>query len=129
MPSFLPLPPEPDLVCLAAGGVALLGLGACCASMQVLAPGVAANRLAATCAELSVFWDFLARAFFSVSSRSSLDQALSKVSNTGVLRASRLEKMPSKGASAGRVLCCSFKTFSLHSADRAASIKQPVKRL
>ena len=56
MPSFLPLPPEPDLVCLAAGGVALLGLGACCcASMQVLAPGVAANRLAATCAELSVF--------------------------------------------------------------------------
>ena len=55
MPSFLPLPPEPDLGCLAAGGVALLGLGACCASMQVLEPGVDANRLAATCAELSVF--------------------------------------------------------------------------
>ena len=49
--------------------------------MQVLEAGVDANRLAATCAELSGFWDFLARAFFSVSSRSSLDQALSKVSN------------------------------------------------
>ena len=55
MPSFLPLPPEPDLGCLAAGGVALLGLGACCASIQVLEPDDDANRLAATCAELSVF--------------------------------------------------------------------------
>ena len=97
--------------------------------MQVLEAGVDANRLAATCAELSGFWDFLARAFFSVSSRSSLVQALSKVSNTGVLRPSRMEKRPSKGASVGRVLCCSFNIFSLHSAGNAASIRQPVKRL